>query len=451
MSTNKIDMLHGSIWKKLLFFSIPLATTSILQQFFNSADVAVLGQYAGTNALAAVGSNGAVINLIITLFVGLSIGSNVIVSTYIGRNDNQRIKDAIHTSVFLAVLTGICLAILGFFIARPILVYLKTPTEILDLAILYLRIYFAGMPFFMLYNFCSAVLRSFGDTKRPLYVMIIAGLLNVFLNLLFVIKFKMSVDGVAIATLIANAFSAICLIVFMLKEKGDAKLCLSNIRLTKKELLSIARIGIPTGLQGMMFSLSNVIVQIALNKLGSVYIAATAAALNYELLGYFLLNSFSMAAVTFIGQNYGAGNIIRCRKIVREAMILDSLVTLFFSLFTLFFAKELCGLFSDDQKVVSFAVERLYFILSFEIVSVVLEVLSGSMRALGHSIKPTVICVFGICIFRITWIYTVFDQYPSFEILMTGYPISWFITVFALIPTYFYVIKKVSRNVVTSV
>ena len=290
--------------KKILFFAIPLATSSILQQFFNAADIAVAGHFAGAEALAAVGANTPVINLLINLFVGLSIGTNVIVAILTGKKDYEGIQKAVHTSIILALSSGIFLALIGIFFTNTILKLICTPDNIIDLAEKYLKIYFIGMPFVMLYNFSSAILRCKGDTERPLIALVIAGIINIILNLFFVINLKMSVQGVALATTISNSVSAGMLIYFLIKEKGNLKLNIKNLRLNLKILCQIAAIGIPAGVQGMMFSLSNVCVQSALNKLGSSIIASTAAAINYECIVYFIFSAFAQACVTFVGQNY---------------------------------------------------------------------------------------------------------------------------------------------------
>lgn len=305
----QIDMLNGSIWDKLLLFALPLAASSILQQLFNAADVAVVGNFAGGEALAAVGANGSVINLLVNLFVGLSIGTNVVVASFIGQKDDKRTNQAVHTSILLSMISGLVLLVVGILFARPILELMSTPEDIIDLATLYLQIYFAGMPFIMLYNFTSAILRSKGDTKRPLLSLLVSGVINVILNLFFVIVCHMSVEGVAIATVISNIISSLMLIYFLMHETDALKVELKKLCIHKDILLKVAKIGVPAGLQSTVFSISNVIIQTALNALGSAAVAASAAALNYEYFTYFVISAFSQAAVTFIGQNYAAKKI----------------------------------------------------------------------------------------------------------------------------------------------
>ena len=275
------NLTEGSLWNKILIFAIPLALSSMLQQLFNSADVAVVGRFADKNALAAVGSNGPIINLMVNLFVGLSVGANVVISRYIGQQDHKQIEKAVHTSILLAIVSGLFLAVLGLFISRPMLQFMKSPSETIDLATTYLKIYFLGMPFEMLYNFSSAILRSKGDTERPLISLLISGVINVALNFVFVLGLKMSVSGVAIATVISEIVSSSLLLYFLTHEKGYLKLDFKKLAIDGRILKEIARIGIPSGLQGMVFSISNISIQSEINDLGSVIMSASAVALNF--------------------------------------------------------------------------------------------------------------------------------------------------------------------------
>ena len=322
-SAVRMDMLHGSLLNKILLFSLPLAASSILQQLFNSVDVAVVGKFASDQALAAVGSNASVISLMINLFVGISVGANVVIANYIGQKDERGIKSAVHTTSVIALVSGCLLLVVGLLIARPILEAMDTPDDVIDLAVLYLRIYFLGMPFFMIYNFGASILRSMGDTKRPLYCLVAAGMINTVLNLLLVIVFKMSVAGVAIGTVIANMFSAGVVIYILRHEKGPFKLDIKHLQIARPELRKVLQIGIPAGIQGMVFSIANIFIQAAVNRFGSAAIAGSAAALTYEYYCYFVVSAFSQAAVTFISQNYGAGQIERCKKIFRLTMLLS--------------------------------------------------------------------------------------------------------------------------------
>ena len=314
-------MTHGSLWNKLLLFALPLAASSILQQLFNSVDTAVIGRFASSRALAAVGSNSSLIALMINLFIGISLGSNVIISRYIGQKAEEHVKAAIHTAIVVALCSGIFVLVLGQFIARPVLTLMGTPKDVLDLAVLYLRIYFLGMPFIMLYDFSSSILRSIGDSRRPLYALIAAGIINTGLNLILVIVFHLGVSGVAIATVVSNIVSSGILFYILLHEQEPIRVRLSDLSIDWGELKKILIIGVPAGLQGMVFSLANVCIQSMINSFGSNAIAGSAAALNFEFFAYFMVNAFAQTTVTFTSQNYGAGDFQRCKKVYRLCMI----------------------------------------------------------------------------------------------------------------------------------
>lgn len=450
MKQKELDMLSGSIWDKLLMIAIPIAIGSILQQLFNSVDVAVVGRFCGTEALAAVGSNGSVINLIITLFVGLSVGSNAVISKLLGKKDEKSVSDAVHTSIFVAIVSGFVLSVFGITFARPILELMSAPKEVIDLATKYMRIYFAGMPVIMLYNFSSAILRSKGDTKRPLIIMAIAGVINAILNVILVYYFKMDVDGVAIATVTANAISSFTLVWLLTKEEGALKLDLRHLRINKTILKEMAKVGIPAGIQGMLFSISNVVIQSSMNTLGAQTVAASAAAINYEFISYFTINAFSMAAVTFIAQNYGAGKLHRCREVVRLTLTMSSIITIVISTVLVGFGRKLLLVFTVDPNVIEIAMIRMKYIISFEIINVFMDGLSGCLRGFGYSAVPAAICVFGVCVVRLIWIFTVFVKYPSFETLMAIFPISWGITTTFIIISYFIVINRIRNKIVLS-
>lgn len=438
-------MLNGSIWNKILLFALPLAASSILQQLFNAADVAVVGNFAGGEALAAVGANGSVINLLVNLFVGLSIGTNVVVASFIGQRDDKRTSQAVHTSILLAIISGFILLVVGIIFARPILELMSTPDDIIDLASLYLQIYFAGMPFIMLYNFASAILRSKGDTKRPLLSLLVSGIINVLLNLFLVVVCHMSVEGVAIATVISNIISSLMLLYFLMHETDALKVELKKLRIHKTILIKIAKIGVPAGLQSSVFSISNVIIQSALNALGSAAVAASAAALNYEYFTYFVLSAFSQAGVTFIGQNYAAKKYDRCKSITKWTFILSSISTLLVSFGFIFFREFCISFFTSDPEIATLAYSRMHIILTFQIVNMTIELLSGFLRGLGYSSIPALVCVLGICGIRVVYIYTIYPSIASFNNLMIIYPISWIITAISLIIIYFIIHRKVYR------
>ncbi len=436
-----MNMLSGSLWDKILMFALPLAASSIMQQLFNSADVAIVGRFAGNQALAAVGSNGPIINLLVNLFVGLSIGANVVISRFIGEGNHKRISDAVHTSIMTAIISGIFVAALGFFISRPMLHLMSTPDDIIDLSTVYLKIYFLGMPFQMLYNFSAAVLRSRGDTKRPLICLMISGVVNVILNLFFVIVCGMSVAGVAIATVISQIISSGLLIFFLMREKGELRLIPKKLKLDIAILKDIAKIGVPAGFQGMVFSASNICIQSSMNTLGSQVVAASSAALNFEIFVYYMISAFSQACVTFTGQNYGAGNLKRCSKVAHCCVGLGFLFTGAMCASFIIFGGSLVKLYTSDAQVAQIALSRIRIVLAFDVFNMALEVLSGSMRGLGYSFVPALIAIIGICGVRLVWIFTAFQASHTFGTLVAVYPVSWVITA-AVIATAYILVKR---------
>lgn len=440
-----MDMTHGTLWNKILMFALPLAASSILQQLFNSVDTAVVGRFASSQALAAVGSNSSLISLLINLFIGISLGSNVVIAHYIGQKAEQNIEAAIHTAIVVAIASGFFVMILGQFIAKPVLLLMGTPEDVIDLAVLYLRIYLLGMPFIMLYDFGSSILRSTGDSKRPLYSLIVAGIINTALNLVLVIGFRLSVAGVAIATVISNMVSSGIVMYVLLHEAEPIRLNLRKLTIAPKELKKILAIGIPAGLQGMMFSIANVCIQSTINSFGSDAIAGSAAALNFEFFAYFLVNAFAQATVTFTSQNYGAGEYERCRKIFRIAMVF-SLVScgLLSGVFVLgrgFFLR----LYSTDPGVLVYANQRILIATTLELLTSIYEISAGAMRGLGHSLTPAIITFLGSCVLRLIWIATACRMVHEFWMLMIIYPISWVVTGIAMMIAYYFVKRKVFR------
>lgn len=444
--SNQMDMLNGSIFDKILLFALPLAISSILQQLFNSVDVAVVGRFASSEALAAVGSNSSVISLLINLFVGISVGANVVIANYIGQGKTEKIQDAVHTVMIISLISGVFLLVLGLMIARPILEIMGTPENVIDLAVLYLHIYFLGMPFLMIYNFGAAVLRSKGDTKRPLYCLIISGVINACLNLLFVIVFKLSVAGVAIATVIADGVSAVLIIYFLMNEEETIRLRLNKLKIKKSELIKVIKIGVPAGLQGVVFSVSNVCIQTAINSFGSDAVAGSATGLNFEYFTYFTISAFVQAAVTFTSQNYGARNFKRCKKIFVYSMIssvvICGLMSAIFVVGRDFFAE----IYTTDKAVLEYASIRMVHVLLFECLASSYEIGGAALRGLGYSMTPVVLTVLGSCVFRLIWIYTVFNKFRSFEMLMNVYPVSWIITGIAVLIAYAIVRKKLFKE-----
>ena len=419
------DLTQGSILDKVLLFAIPLALTSMLQQLFNAADVAVVGKFASAHAMAAVGSNAPVVSLLVNSFVGLSIGANVVIAKNIGARTYNKARLAVHTTIAIALASGFFVAILGNLVARPIISLLGVPPEVFDYSLTYLRIYFTGMPFIMLYNFEAAIFRSNGNTRTPLICLTIGGVLNVAANLFFVLVLGMDVDGVAIATVISNAVSSVLELYFLCRENSVIKLRIREIAFDRNVLGQIIRIGVPSALQSMVFSVSNLCVQSAVNSLGPDVMAASSAAFNIEIFIFFIVNAFTQTCVTFVGQNYGAGKYERCRTIVRRILITDWVITMIASIAILLSMRTLLALFTDDPAIIDLAVIRVSILMYAETLNVFMDNLSGAMRGLGKSLIPAVVSFAGVCGTRITWVFTGFRIYHSWTSLMLVFPVSW--------------------------
>lgn len=435
-------MLHGSIGDKLLKFALPLAATGMLQQLFNAADVAVVGRFVGPNAMAAVGSNSAIIGLLVNGFVGISLGANVVISRFTGQGNKEGIAKSVHTSVVFSLIGGLAITLLGELIAPMLLNLMSVPDEVFPMALAYLRVYLLGMPVIFLYNFESAIFRSQGDTRTPLICLVISGVLNVFLNLFFVCIVGMTADGVATATVLSNLVSSALLFALLRRRKDLIRLEVSKLRIHTDVLGSIVRIGLPAGLQSMVFSLSNMCIQSAINSLGADVMAASSAAFNIEILAYYLINSFGQACTTFVGQNYGAENIARCRKVTRISLMMDVGVTLVVSFGILALGRPLLGIFTPDPEIASIGMIRLRFILAGEAVNAVMEIMSGAMRGYGYSLVPAVLTFAGVCGIRVVWVYTAFRASGTFFTLMMVYPVSWVVTAAALVFAYLRYMRK---------
>lgn len=438
----QIDMLHGPLGKKILLFAIPLAASSVLQQMFNAVDVAVVGRFASSEALAAVGSNSPVINLLVNLFVGISMGANVVIANYLGQSNAAGVRRSVATSFVVALASGLFLMVLGLVVARPILELMGAPANVIDLATLYLRIYFVGMPFIMVFNFGSAILRSLGDTRRPLLCLVVSGVVNTVLNLVLVIGFGMSVDGVAIATVVANVVNAVMVVVMLRRETSAARLDFGALRVSWPELGKMLRIGVPAGVQGMVFSLSNVVIQSAVNGFGSAAMGGSAAALTYEQICYFFVAAFCGAAVTFVGQNFGAGQKERCRRIFKICMLLAVAVTASLNVLIVVFRDFFISVFSTDPEVVAFASERMLAALCVQWLAATYEVSGAVLRGMGHSALPAVLTVFGSCVLRLAWVYFVLPLHPTFTFLIVVYPISWSVTGLMVLSAYWRISRK---------
>ena len=426
-TSKNADMLNGPLWNKLPLFALPVAATAMLEQLFNASDIAVVGNFTGaekTAAVAAVGANTPVIGLLVNLFVGIALGANVVIANAIGREDKVTVQKAVHTSILMALIGGVGIAVIGELLGGKILGLLNVPDDVLPLALMYLRIYLIGMPVILLYNFEAAIFRSIGDTKVPLIALAISGVLNVLLNLFFVIVLKMTVNGVATATVISNAVSSTILFVRLLKTDKCVRLDLKNLRFDFKCFKRIMKIGLPSGIQSAMFSVSNIIIQSAVNSLGKLVMAASSAALNLEIFAYYVLNAFSQACTTFVGQNYGAGKIDRCKKTLALSLIEDAIATAAAICIVLLSGRFLLSIFNNDPQVIELGYLRLKILFFAYIFSMTYEVLSGYLRGFGISLVPAVLVTVGICVVRIVWIKTVFPQSRSFETILDAYPIS---------------------------
>lgn len=427
----RLDMLNGPIWNKLPQFALPVAATAILGQLFNAADIAVVGNFTGaekTVAVAAVGANSAVIGLIINLFIGIALGCNVVIAHAIGRGDRDAVHRAVHTSVVVAVIGGIIVGLLGQLIAAPLLGMLNVPDEVFPLALLYLRIYLVGLPVILLYNFEAAIFRSVGETRVPLVALTISGILNVVLNLFFVAVLNMSVSGVAIATVISNVVSSVILFVKLRRTELDIHLDLKKLRIDLPILRRILAIGLPAGVQSSLFSVSNIVIQSAINSLGTVVMAASSAAFNIEILTFDILDAFSQACTTFVGQNYGAGKIDRCKKTLKLCM-LEGLAALVAAIaILLFFGKPLLSIFNNDPEVVETGYIRLMYVMFSHIFNLLYNVMSGYLRGFSISLAPAILTMLGVCGVRIAWIHYVFPLSPTFKTIMIAYPVSLGIT-----------------------
>ena len=441
-SSYEIDMCNGPILQGVLRFALPLALSGILQLTFNAADVIVVGQFAGQTALAAVGSTGALINLIINLFAGLSTGVNVLVANYRGAGRDEDASKTVHTAILTAAFGGLVLVFVGVLLSRPLLELMDSPEDVIDQATLYMRIYFIGMPAFMVYNFGSAVLRAVGDTKRPLYFLSIAGVVNVALNVVFVIVFHMGVAGVAIGTVASQVVSAVLIIRCMIKSEGICHLDKDKLYIDPKKFVRMLRIGLPAGLQGSLFSISNVLIQSSINSFGSSVMAGNAAAGNIEGFVYTSMNSLYQANLSYTSQNYGARKFKRIDKSLLCCTITVAVIGAVLGNLAYLFGPQLLSLYNSDPEVIQYGMNRLQIVSSLYFMCGVMEVISGSMRGLGYAISPMIVALSGACAFRILWIYTIFAWYPTQLVLYSSYPISWVLTAVAHFVCYLVARKK---------
>lgn len=444
----EIDMCSGRLLPKILTFALPLMCSGVLQLLFNAADIVVVGRWAGDNSLAAVGSNASLINLLVNLFVGLSVGGNILAARFTGAGNREALRQTVHTAMLLALLSGLLLAVVGVAAATPLLYLMQVPDTILPLSSLYLRIYFLGMPAAMLYNYGAALLRAVGDTRRPLYYLIAAGLLNVTLNLFFVIVCHLDVAGVAIATVISQCLSAFLVVRCLMREEGDIRLELKELRLTPARLKQILRIGIPSGIQGVAFSLSNVIIQASINGFGETVISGNTAASNIEGFIYVACNAFCQANMAFTSQNYGAGNLKRLPAIAACSAACSATVAAVGGTLGYVFGPQLLRIYTTSDMVVAAGMVRISIIFLLYVTGGLMDVIVGAIRGLGYAVMPMVVTLLGACAFRMLWIATVFQmpQYHTPQGIYWSYPISWTLTFLTHLVCYIVVLRRLYRR-----
>ena len=445
----EIDMTQGALLPKVLMFSLPLIASGVLQLLFNAADMVVVGQWAGKECLAAVGSTGSLINLMVNVFIGLSVGGSVAVARSFGANDPAAVHRSVHTAMSLAIIAGLAVGVLGFVFCRPLLKLMDNP--VLDLATTYMKIYFLGMPFNMVYNFGASILRAVGDTKRPLIYLTIAGVVNVILNLILVIVFHMNVAGVAIATVASQAVSAVLVVLCLMRSHGVVHLELKELRIYKRQLIDIAKVGLPAGLQGSLFSISNVLIQSSVNGFGEVVVAANSAGGNLEGFVYTSMNAIHQAALTFASQNLGAGKIKRVRRSVLVCLLTVLAIGFIFGNLMLLCGKPLLSLYLDDPSaidpltgitVLEYGIKRLSWMLPLYCLCGLMDVMVGTLRGVGYSIMPMIVSLTGACLFRVVWIMTVFAANPTLDILYMSYPISWGLTFATHLLCYLFIARR---------
>lgn len=442
----EMDMCTGPFLGKIMIFYIPLMLSSVLQLLFNAADIVVVGRFAGNEALAAVGSTSSLINLLVNFFIGLSIGANVLVARYYGGGQKKELSEMVHTAILTALISGVILVFAGILVAGPALHAMGTPEDVIDKSVLYMRIYFIGMPFTMAYNFGAAILRAIGDTKRPLYYLLGAGIVNVALNLVFVIVFSMSVAGVALATVISQAISAILVLRCLVMSEADYRLDLKKLQLKKDKLLKMMQIGLPAGLQSSLFSISNMLIQSSVNSFGSIAMAGNTAASNIEGFVYISMNAFSQTVISFAGQNYGAR---KYRNIGKVLLICQALVTalgLVFGNLAYLGSGLLLRIYSSDAEVIRYGILRLSVICTTYCLCGMMDVMVGVLRGMGYSVMPMLVSLTGACLFRVVWIFTIFRNVHTLWCLYVSYPISWFLTFSVHVICFVIVYRKLLKS-----
>lgn len=442
----EMDMCTGSLLRKVVAFSLPLMLTGILQLLYNAADIIVVGQFTGREALAAVGSTGPLINLLVNVFMGLSVGTSVAVAQSYGAGDGRAVHEAVHTSMALAVVCGLGVGALGVAMAQPLLTWMGSPADVIDGSVLYIRIYFAGMPANMLYTFGAAILRAVGDTKRPLLFLTLSGLVNVALNLVFVIVFHMGVAGVALATVLSQVLSAVLVLRCLIQTESSVRLILRELHFHRQSLARITRVGLPAGLQGTLFSIGNVLVQSSINAFGSAVMAGSAASGNIEGFVYFSMNSVSQACLTFVGQNMGARQWQRVRRVLWVSLGTVVAIGMAVGGLVVLLGSRLIAIYNADPQVISQGVLRLNILCSTYFLCGVMEVLVGQLRGLGYSVVPMIATLASVCVLRIVWVFTVFAATPTIPVLMLCYPVSWLLAALFHAGTYWVVARRMPHE-----
>ena len=438
----RMDMTEGPLTTKIIKFTIPVMLTGILQLLFNTADVIVVGRFTGKTALAAVGSTGSLINILVSLFMGLSIGTNVLVGRYQGAKDDKAVSETVHTSIALGIVGGLILLIIGVVATRPLLEMMATPEDVIDQSTLYMRILFFGMPLNLILNFGAAILRAIGDTKRPLYYLTIAGVINLFLNIFLVTVFSLGVAGVAIATVISEGVSCGLILLCLKHETGAIRLYFNRIKINPSKCIDIMKIGLPAGLQGCIFSISNVLIQSSVNSFGSTVMAGNTAASNIEGFVYVSMNSLHQTCISFTSQNFGAGKFKRIKKVLINCLVIVAITGLVLGNSAYFFGKYLLSAYNNEAEVISYGLIRLSIISTMYFLCGLMDVMVGAMRGIGYSILPMIVSLVGACGLRIVWIYTVFVKFRTLDILFISYPVTWTITFLSHLVCYYIVTRK---------
>lgn len=435
-------MCHGPLFSKIIMFAIPLILSGVLQLLFNAADIVVVGRFTGSHALAAVGSTSSLINLLVNLFIGVSVGANVLLGRFCGAQDYKNASETVHTAIYIAIWGGVIMIFAGLILARPLLELMGTPMDVIDLSVLYMRIYFIGMPAFMIYNFGAAILRAVGDTKRPLYFLTVAGVVNVLFNLLFVIVFKMGVAGVALATIISETISAGLIILSLMQSDGILRLHLKEMKFHKDKVAGMLKIGLPAGLQGMIFNISNVLIQSSVNSFGSVVMAGNTAASNIEGFVYTSMNAIYQTSLSFTSQNMGAKQYHRIDKILLQCLGVVTAVGLVLGVGAFLCGHTLLGIYSSSEDVITHGISRLSVVSASYFLCGIMDVMVGSLRGMGYSIMPMLVSLTGACLFRVIWIFTIFQMEHTLFSLYISYPISWILTFSAHVICYLVVRRK---------